>query len=1081
MSESLHKIALDDAETLFRGRMGLIYGPGITGDTNFFDTLANNIAQGWNLPPAGDYLGLAQQVLNQGIDVSSIREIVRQTLVSRRGAGYLKRIANLKWSAALSLALDSAFERDLRKACQRRASSYTATQVVEFGQVLPFKTIPVFKLLGDAEANNVILSELEYVTRRPRWRDAVQEFADKVRDHPVVCLGLAGCQRFFLDLLAQLVSEPKTRLSPMLLLESEFDANARKAIVAVTQDRVQIGFIDVPLHHLVSRIQDVVDAGETLPLVFNKPGSEFDRLAPFQDIVTVVNTHLVPQVGREESARLLDLLFSPTLPRWDPFHYNLDFRRSLGKKILDTLVKPVRAERSLPTFALVGSAASGKTTMAKRLAYDLATKGYLVCWFRRAFYPNVQGLLSDFFRELTIIAGKAKRIFFFVDDPLGLGSISMQAIAANAQSQGIKCTFILVARTSDQKTHEPHEISGSLDLVQDFQLEDQFDHQEMEALPNYLVSLGIFADSETARREIANAPSRSTSDTLGLLYWLLPRTRQSIEASIREEYLRLGERAGLSRIIIGAYNKTTAFLRQAYAMVAVSDHYRTPVPIEVLVSALHIPYSDWMEAVGTDGPAWGLLYVEPSFDGETVAYRPRNSVVTSILVETINGGNLAHSGEVEQLSMLLSACSGTSPVYREFCANILAPRSKLSDLDYADGLQLYDAAISALPLQDRTLQHQKGLWIKEKGDDSLLALEVLDAALKTDAYPYTSRGEADEHIHTSMAATILDASDRGQIGLQEAIPGILQHLDRARSESFFNPRAVHVQANLMLRLVTKLEDRQSADTYHLLNQALIAVDSALLVLKNPLRDKRDRPNKDIEFLEGISGKLYEKILPLDELKESAVDLWHRFKRQEGFVIAARKLFHMAREKNSGTAFNEAFAYCRQAFETVQAESHKPSPDLCAIAVSIYYEWNINRYDQKAGVRQIDWAMLDELSRAVLQSNKYAGDLFYKFVCAVALAQQGKWADANLLFAQIRQAGLPSNQLYDIRAVLLDDEGMRIHVQGTITGDNERKYLKVDQLHSDFYLERSERWANPGEIQHAYIGFRFAGPVAVQSL
>jgi hypothetical protein len=409
------------------------------------------------------------------------------------------------------------------------------------------------------------------------------------------------------------------------------------------------------------------------------------------------------------------------------------------------------------------------------------------------------------------------------------------------------------------------------------------------------------------------------------------------------------------------------------------------------------------------------------------------------------------------------------------------PRSKLTHLEYADGLQLYDAAISALPFDDRTLKHQKGLWIKDKGNNPLLAKEVLEGALTAAVYPYTSRGEADEHIHTSLAATILDASDRGEIDLQEAIPDILQHLDRARSGSFFNPRAVHVEANVMLRLVSKLNEQKSADTYHLLNQALVDVDSALLVLKNPLRDKRDRPNKDIDFLEEVSGKIYEKILPLDELTASAIELWRRFKRQEGFVITGRKLYHLAREKKSGTAYNEAFAYSRQAIADVQAESQVPSPDLCAVAVCIYYEWNINRYDAKAANRQIDWAMLYEFGHAVLQSTKYAGDPLYKFVCAVALAQQHKWIDANLLFAQIRKAGIPNHQLYDVRAVLLDEEGTRKRVQGTITGGDEQKYLKVDELYRDFYLSRDEHWPNPGEIAHAYIGFAFAGPLAVQSL
>jgi hypothetical protein len=580
----------------------------------------------------------------------------------------------------------------------------------------------------------------------------------------------------------------------------------------------------------------------------------------------------------------------------------------------------------------------------------------------------------------------------------------MQGITSNAQAIGVKCTFVVLARTSDWTIHRPHEIIGALDLIEEVKLEDAFDRQEMEALPNYLVTLNIFRDKETARREIAAAPSRATSDTLGLLYWLLPKARQSIEASIQEEYFRLGERAGLSRVIVGTYSKTTDTLREAYAMVAVSDHYHTPVPMEVLVSALNVYYGAWIESVGTEGPAWGLLYGEPSPDGETTLYRPRNSIVTRILVETINGGKLARGGEVEQLLRLLRSCTGTSPIYREFCINILVPRSKLGDLEYADGLQLYDAAISALPFDDRTLKHQKGLWIKDKGNDPLFAKEVLESALTATIYPYTSRGEAEEHIHTSIAATILDATDKGERELSTAIPEILQHLDRARSDSFFNPRAVHVQANLMLRLVSKLQEQDSADTFQLLNQALIDVDSALLVVKNPLRDRRDRPTKDIDFLEDISARIYGKILPLDDLRESALDLWQRFKRQEGFVISGRKLYHIAREKNSGTAYNEAFTYCREAIARVQTESQVPSPDLCAVSVCIYYEWNINRYDAKATQRQITWTMLYDLARAVVQSAKYAGDQFYKFVSAVALAQQGRWTDAKLIFAQIRKEG-----------------------------------------------------------------------------
>lgn len=111
---------------------------------------------------------------------------------------------------------------------------------------------------------------------------------------------------------------------------------------------IQVAFIDAPLTDLVSRMKDVEDAGTTLPLVFRKPPSELDHFVPFQDIVAPVNAQLTSQIGREETARLVDLLFSPTLARWDPFYHNLDFRRSIGTRMLDSLLKLAVTGRNLP-------------------------------------------------------------------------------------------------------------------------------------------------------------------------------------------------------------------------------------------------------------------------------------------------------------------------------------------------------------------------------------------------------------------------------------------------------------------------------------------------------------------------------------------------------------------------------------------------------------------------------------------------------------------------------------------------------------------------------------------------------------
>lgn len=1073
-------LTLDDADVVLRGHVGLICGPAISRPAASFPALAASIVKKFGVIDGLGYQRSGEEAVRSGVKVDDLKALIREEVSSAVAFANLKRVAAVRWSAVLSLSLDSSLEAELRRVSETRPSSTTVTEVVRFLLVLPQKTTPVFKLLGTVDTFDFAYSETTYSARRATWRYAFTSFADRIKAAPVMCLGLENCGSMLVDVLAELLAERRTTLSPLIFVKAEFDQPALSALGEITAGRTRIAFIDATLTDVVTRLRDLEIAGPTLPLPLHELIANSNRLAPFQDLVAIVNSQLSSPINKDESSQLLDLLFSPALARWDPFYHKLDFRRSMGSTMFDALQIAVRRKKNPPGYVLIGGAASGKTTIAKRVAFDLAAKGHFVMWFRRAFYPNIQTMLIDFFRVVGEVADKSKRFFFFVDDPVGLGSTTVRTIANAAEARNIKCTFVLVVRASDWRTREHTDITGELDIVKEFVLEDKFDDRELQALPNYLVDLKIFPNKDEAKREIRRAPSRSASDTLGLLYWLLPKTRQSIESSIQQEYLRLGEFAGLSRVVIGAYNRTTEFLRQAYGMVAVSDHYHTPVPVEVLVSAVAVRYGEWLDAVGDEGAAWGLLYGEGSADEETTVYRPRNAIVTRILVETINGGKLAHSGEVQHLLKLLRACTGSSPIYRQFCVDILVPRSKLSHLDYQDGLQMYDAAIGALPLPDRTLKHQKGLWMKDKANDPLLATAILEEALITERYPYADRGEAEEHIHTSIAATLIEAVDRKEMPLDLAMPQILRHVDQARADSFFNPRAIHVQANLILRLLSKLEDNDTADTYALVNQAVAALDSALLVLRNPMKAVADRPTKDIELLENVTGKIFEKIIPLNELTESAEELFRKYKRQDGFVIAARKLYHVAREKNSGTAYNDAFSYCQRVMATIKTEQQAPSADLCSVATCIYYEWNINRYTPTKNVsRRIDWPLLHDLAYAALQSEKYSGDPFYRYVAGFALGEQQKWGEADALFAENRKGGIPNDQLFQIRAVLLDEEGVRSRVQGKVTGGEVKKYLWVETLKKDFTLSRDEHWPNVGQIAHAYIGFAFAGPSAVQ--
>ena len=1077
-----HNITLDDAELLFGTRMGLVCGASITGKGNLFDRLNTLIAKQFDVHQGENYITTIQNALDKGVPRQDIISAATKHISKSPKSDVISRLASLKWSAALILTLDENFTDEFSRASNKNAVGGSVTQVNEFPKSIPPSTLPVFQLLGSIDKEGCVLSKLDYRLKKPSWRYATRDFMDRVKEAPIVLLGVNAWEDALLDLLSEMLSNTKTTPTAFLFLKPEFDDAQRRHIKELLNERCQLGYIDATASELVNRLKTAAKARYSPQLVFASSQNEYDKLEPYSDIAVVVNSQLKAKIKANETTQLLDLLFSPNLARWEPFSHNLDFKRSLNNQIFDGVTRQLPSSTSYNTHVIIGNTASGKTTLVKRLAYDLAQKNYFVLWFKPTLFPNATALLNQLFRQVYQLLNKSKqKAYFFVDDILGLGSISLNNIIRAAQTTNIDGNFILSARTVDWKTSDLNQYSNDLLIAKEFVLPDGFDAQELQALPNYLVSLKVASNKSEADKDIKRFSTGLAGDTLGLLYWLIPNTRQYIESGIKDEFNRLKVRAGLSNVIIGGINRTTDFLRRAYAFVAVADHYKTPLPMEVLVSALGVTYGEWIEAIGKDGPAWGLLYGEPSINDDTTCYRPRNSIITNTLIESINGGKLAHSGEVNLLLDLIKGCDGTNSIYREFCVSILVPHTKIQHLNYIDGLSLYDAALNALPQEDRTLKHQKGLWIKNKGNDPLLAAEVMIEALRSSSYPYTSRGEADEHIHTSVAAAFLEAADSGKLDVEDAKYKIIEHLDKARSSTFFNTNAVHVQANTILRLMPKLAGIDSADTLQLLNQALLSVDSTLSIIRHPYAGKLNRPDKDIEMLEKISGEIFGQVATIDELELRAEELWHDYGRQDGFVISARRRHYLARHKDTGTAYNEAFKYCKQLIDMISLKGNSVSADLYAVATDVYFGWNINRVNKTNSPRTIDWNILLEYCKGTLSSERYNSDPLYKFISALALAHLKDWDTADAIFSQIRKLPLPAKHAHKIRAALLDTDGTLKKWQGEITGGRNYKYAKVSLLTPDFNLSTYDRWPNVGETVHFYIGFSFFGPLGVMHL
>ena len=424
------------------------------------------------------------------------------------------------------------------------------------------------------------------------------------------------------------------------------------------------------------------------------------------------------------------------------------------------------------------------------------------------------------------------------------------------------------------------------------------------------------------------------------------------------------------------------------------------------------------------------------------------------------------------MTKLLNACTGSLPAYHEFCVRVLVPFEGLENIEFQDGLLLYDAALAALPYQDRTILHHKGLWLKERGGDPIGAGKVFFEALAARPYPYAPRFERDENIYTSLAANTVLALEQGRIEREAGKQQTLTYLNRARSPNSFDPRAVHVQANLIVKLAAREESRHSPDTYAMASLALSDIDRALLLLKNPLQFHR--AHKAVELLEDIREQVFLTVGDIEEMKLQANLIWEEHGGQQGFVLVARKLYQLAWQRNRGREFRKAYEYCLHAFAKVNAAERAPATALRVVTLHIYYRWQIQRRTFSSTGDPIAWEAIRDHSRAILDDPEQSRDPLYRYFYGLALAHLADWTNSRLVFDGLRQQGITRDLLWEPRDYLLNEDGARRRIQGVVRRGADRTFLYCEELGIDFHTNRSDTWPGDGEIAHAYIEFSFAG-------
>lgn len=1087
-------IALETALKELRRFPALVVGPGVTSHSGIGEQIATQIANSPGISFSENrpqnYLELLDLLTTgESNTLAQARDVARRGLCNAPRSPLVRNLVSVRWSAIVSLAPDSCFEDALREKYDAMVSSWHVTLVDSDSVVPSRRSLPIYKLLGNPrdlrEEYGPVLDSSSLLLRKQNWSRVLTTFPDHSREAPVLILGNESNKLFLREFFAALFSLPSPHPKTFLCLATD-NVSEDPVIASLLRSSAKLIQVDATAKQFCDSASTITLSSTQSVLALPDPESSVSTklsaaLQPYAEYLDLVPRE--PPKDFNPSSRsneLVDALFRPTAIDWKPYLFDYHLPRTQALKLTTAIDNAARQSTSaaMRCFVLRGDAGSGKTCTMKQAALQLSKSGFLVLWLKRQppsadynFYRGLSRALAQTFTESEV--QEVPNIAIFCDDPWNL-RINPHDLTYELNAAGTPVTLVFAFRNSDLISESGVSLPIPVVPASELELSYDLDDEELSNLPNLLVKVSAFSDHETAMSAIRQLPSKRAADILCSLWYLAPATRSSLSLSLEDEYFRLGHTSHNFGVIENAVQQFGKNARLAYECVAVCSGFDIGLPTEVLVRVLKISFEEWHEICINGKPLWGLIYPDENpLTGEAL-YITRNEVVTNILLRLLNAG-LGTSGEHRRLKDLVSACNVGTPPYRSFLVDLLVRnRRRLVDkFTLAQGIEIFELARQTFPYPDKTIEHQYGVWLKDKGADTERAYHQLQKALSTPDYPHANSIERSEHIHTTLAAVVLSQVRDGSRSVESGISEIREHLRLAQSADFFNPHTTHVFGTLLLDLA-QIRDNNIVDINVLeaISEAIPMIERALQII-GASGSRTLRYAKDITMLTSLQSRILDSVDDIHELESIAEEIFQSSNSQIGFEVVARKLLYDASQKNRGRLYLKVKEYLDSCFELCRQKSVEPKERLIAVRADLYIRWQIQR---TAGA--VNWQMLTNDLQFVLASPLFRDDVVKMFYLAVGLYHTDQFTEANALFARLRSTANVYTLKHSVRAYHVGKEGAPKRYQGIIRYGHGRYYMEVGELGTDLPIKDSTIRLNPGASRPCYVGFSFFGPQAI---
>lgn len=940
-------------------------------------------------------------------------------------------------------------------------------------------TVPYYAMMGDIrdkmESSRLAITKAEYLAKIRRWTAVLRTFPNVLKGDPLLFIGTESIVQRVCDFMNALLALHPFVPSKLVFLDSDPTAN-NPTFRHLVAGFCPVETVDSTLAEIGEMLSRETLAIRKLPLFSQSSDRLVDirALSAVEDQIAYVPRREEMKVNPEERNRLLDSLFRPTNLDWAPYALDMEFKRDLTDSILEQIQRGFGGDGTVGRIVHIqGEAGIGKTVALRTAAFKCAEEDKLCLWIKKSYGEVSGGRFDAVITALgKSIKSKKVQVVFFLDDPWG-SRVKPREVISALQSAPFAWVLVICDRKTDAvaaSTDSFYDASAGEVLVE---APDQFTQAEINRLPNYLVSLGLASDIQRAELMMPAPGMKQSRDILCSLWILLPQTQASIEASVVGEYHRLGEiEEAVAAFANAASGKSVA--KSAYEFVTTTSGFRaTPLPVEVLVSALRVSYSQWSEFCSDKKPLWGLLYDEDYQGAETWAYRTRNTVVTDVLLHVLNHGTAGHTGEFRCLKALLSACTSATAPYRTFIKDILVERR--GDIEHRfnceQAMELYDAALSAYPRSYGVVAHHKCIAKRHMGGDAAEVYEGLTTLL---AAPLDTADDSDSraNISTSAAATITQLINEKKLDPVDGAEMAFVHITDALSGQQLSLHPHHVQAKLLVTIAEGLRSVDAAAFMSNLERAARIVDRALLLMTPKFRRSR-AGEQSLAMFNSVQADILTAFPDRQIGEEKALQLFRETGNQAGLAFASRMLLGKAIESGKGSRFKECDIFIRKSFNELKSKSATPTQELRLCRVDLVIHWNIR---QNKG--PVYWEQFDSDLAELLRSSRYQTDVIYLFYSAVARYNLKRFIEAENAFQALRTKVQRYEARSAIRCFFLGDKGEPKVLEGRVSKDAAKRFVFSSELETDVMVRNEDFRAHGNDPVHFKIGFSLLGPIAI---